>query len=83
MTNVIVIHHKDLEDNHQGIIGVASSLEKADELIEKHFGEFREISKEDIRDSSLEYSKVIECYGVDRKPYKCEIWTEWFTIDSI
>lgn len=83
MTDVIVIHQKDLEDNHKGVIGVASNLDKADELIKEHFGEFQEISKDDIRDSTLEYSKIIECYGVDRKPYRCEIWTEWFKIDNI
>lgn len=80
---VYVIHEKDLDDNETSVIGVVSSVEKADKLIQEYYGEFKEISFRDIRDSSLEYSKVIEVdfNGIDIGRY--ELTVEYFNIDRL
>ena len=83
MNNVIVIHEKDLEDSDKIVIGVADSVENAEEIIEDYYGDFKEISHTDIRDSNLEYSKVLEVEGLDRDYNLVEIWLEWFTLNSI
>ena len=60
MKNVIVIHELDLEDNETSVISAASSKESAESVISNHYGRHRVVSKRDIRDSMLEYSKVLE-----------------------
>ena len=80
--NVIGIHEHDHDDKEDIVIGVADSVEKADEVIEKYYGKenMTEISFNDIRDSTLQYSKVLE---IGTLPYKVAITLEWFTINSI
>lgn len=81
---LIVIHETDLSDNEQIVIGVASSVEKANELILKYYGKFTEISYNDIRDSNLEYSKVIEVQDFQFEIYhRYKLLLEWFELDEI
>jgi hypothetical protein len=83
MKNVIVIHEKDLSDGEEIVIGVCSSIEGADRLIKEYYGDFTEISFTDIRDSDLEYSKVIQAYSYDDTINRFEILLQLFTIDSL
>jgi len=85
MKNVIVIHERDLEDRSDSVIGVADSIDKAELVIEKYYGigQFKEISFRDIRDSSLEYSKIIEVNDNDRFTYRLELTLEWFEINGL
>lgn len=83
MNNVIVIHEKDLEDSDKIVIGVADSVENAEAVIEDYYGDFKEISYTDIRDSNLEYSKVLEVEGLDGGHILVEVWLEWFILNSI
>ena len=82
---VIVIHEKDLEDRADTVIGVADSVDNAEILIEKYYGigQFEEISFRDIRDSSLEYSKVIEVKDNDRFAYQLELTLQWFNVNDL
>ncbi len=77
MKNLLVIHEKDLDDNEHIVVGVADSVKNAENIIKDYYGEFEEISYEDIRDCNLEYSKVIEVNGT----YKVMIWLEWFELN--
>lgn len=87
---VIVIHQREIpkeelpkpiDKSKKTVIGVATSVEKAEELINEYYGETKELYKLDIRDSSLEYLKVLQIVsGIN---HKVEVWLEWFTLDSI
>lgn len=81
MKYLLVIHEKDLIDNEQIVIGVADSVENAEKIINEYYGEHKEISHNDIRDSNLEYSKVLEVKGAFEEPYRVEIGLEWFILN--
>ena len=78
---LIVIHEKDLDDKEQIVVGVAGSIGNAELLIKEYYGEYKEISYNDIRDSNLEYSKVLEVNDAFNEPYKVEICLEWFELN--
>lgn len=82
MKNLIVIQEIDLEDKEQIVVGVADSLENAEKIISDYYGEHKEISYTDIRDSNLEYSKVLEMKGAFEEPYQVMVWLEWFTLNE-
>jgi hypothetical protein len=82
MKNVLVIHEKDLEDKDQSVIGVVDSLEEADKLINKYYGEHTVLKFKDIRDSNLEWEKTLEVEGV-LTCYEVEVWLEWFQINQV
>lgn len=79
--DLIVIHEQDLQDKEQDVIGVCSSVENAELLINEYYGEFVEISKQDIRDSALEYSKILEVKGINEEPYRVKITLQWFSLN--
>jgi hypothetical protein len=80
--NLLVIHELDEDDNEKSVIGIGDSLENAEALIEEHYGKgrYKEISFNDIRDSNLEYSKVIELIYDD--PYRVTLTLEWFSLNE-
>lgn len=80
---ILVIYEEDLKDNEVIVIGLADSIEMAEQLIKNYYGDFKEISKTDIRDSSLEYSKILEPCCFNDKPYRVEITLQWFTLNTI
>lgn len=80
---ILVIHEKDLNDKEQIVIGVADSVKNAERIINEYYGEHKEISYNDIRDSNLEYSKVLEVKGAFGEPYRVKIWLEWFELNHI
>ena len=79
--DLIVIHEQDLQDKEQDVIGVCSSIENAEKLIKEYYGEFIEISKQDIRDSTLEYSQILEIKGIDEETYIVKITLQWFSLN--
>lgn len=81
MKMLLVIHEKDLDDKEQIVVGVADSVENAEKIINEYYGEYKEISYNDIRDSNLEYSKVLEVKGAFEEPCRVEIWLEWFELN--
>jgi hypothetical protein len=80
---VIIIQEEDLQDFETSILGVATSVENADKIISDYYGEFKELSKEDIRDSGIEYSKILEVIGCNGIPFKVKILLQWFTLNEI
>lgn len=84
MKSVLVIHERDLDDNEEIVIGVADSVEKAEFIISQYYGEYKQESFRDIRDSVLEYSKVISVESSFRKGevWRYELTLEWFTLND-
>lgn len=80
--NLLVIHEQDLKNKEQDVIGVCSSVENAEILINKYYGEFVEIVKHDIRDSTLEYSKILEVKDINNEPYMVKITLQWFILNA-
>lgn len=84
MKQVLVIQEKDLDDNEQSVIGVADSVEKAEEVINKYYGNPKELSSHKAdEDPDLEYIKILEVKGVWREPYKVQIRLDWFDINRV
>tara|TARA_R110000772_G_scaffold245146_1_gene358557 strand:+ start:161 stop:373 length:213 start_codon:yes stop_codon:yes gene_type:complete len=48
----------------EDVIGVFDSPDIPDKILEKHFGTFKAINKVDVRDSGVEWTRVIMCNGV-------------------
>lgn len=81
---VYVIHELDLESRETDVIGVCSSLDSVNKLIDEYYGDsLKQISYTDIRDSTLEWSKVFEVESFDRSVYKVQITVQWFMIDEL
>ncbi len=80
---VYVIHEKDLDDQEESVIGVADSLENADKIINEYYRDFKSISFNDIRDSNLEYSRIIEVrHAFDSaRTYEYELTVERFVLN--
>jgi len=84
--NLLVIHEKDHDDDVKSVIGIATSVYMADLMIEEYYGKenIKEISKDDIRDSNLEYSKLLEISGLPlNRTYRVTITLEWFELDKV
>jgi hypothetical protein len=82
--NILVIHELDYSDDKTSVIGVADSVEKANKLIDEYYGEFKQISYTDIRDSNLEYDKVIDVFDVEyERTYTYKLSLEWFTLNEL
>ena len=82
--NIIVIHERDHEDNESIVIGVADSVKNAENIIETYYGKenYTVISFQDIRDSNLEYSKVIEIKGITNDFTRATLTLEWFELNK-
>ena len=79
---VMVIHEKDLSDNGRSVIGVATTREKALEMIREYYGEDAIMTDfEDIRDSNLDFNCKMEVPGKFGGNYS--IWTEDFNINML
>lgn len=71
MQNVLIIHEKDHQDNDCLVIGVATSTENAQKLIDEYYGgKQKQLSFTDITDHKNE-------------TYKVTVWLEWFAVDSL
>ena len=81
---VLIIYENGIDDGRHSVIGVASSIEKAEAMIEEFYGsDYIELSKNDIRDSGLEYSKILNVKDHNGILYPVQITLEWFNIDEI
>ena len=78
---LLIIHEKDLEDGEGSVIGVADSVVNAERIIKEYYGDFTELSKREIRDSTLEYSKELRVESFDGSYYNVVITLQWFTLN--
>jgi len=83
--NLIVIHEKDHDDNEKSVIGVADSVKNAESIIAEHYGKgnYTEVAFNDIRDSNIEYRKVIEIKWYKSEPTKATLTLEWFNLNKV
>ena len=85
--NILVIHEKDHDDDEQIVIGVADSIDMAEDMIKEYYGEgqYTELSTQDIRDSSLEYSKLLEikAFSDIYDAYRVTITLQWFKLNEL
>lgn len=80
MNNLIVIHEIDRTDNDKVVIGVASSREKALELMNKHYGKHVMTNFKDVRET-IDFSCNIKTEGKFGRLY--DVYGEWFTLDRL
>ena len=84
--NLLVIHEKDHDDKEEIVIGVADSVENANLMIEEYYGKvnYDEISFNEIRDSCLEYIKVLEIKEDSlNSTYRVTVTLEWFVLNKV
>ncbi len=82
MDNVIVIHEIDFDDNSHSVIGIADSIVVAEKMIKDYYGEFNVISYIDVRDSSIEYEKILNVKSI-RDDYNVKVWLQWFELNRL
>ena len=79
---VMVIHEEDLSDGDRSVVGVATTRDKALEMVREYYGEEAVMSDfKDIRDSSLDFSCKMEVPGKFGGNYS--IWAEDFNINIL
>ena len=83
--NVVIIHGRDHDDGEKFVIGVADSVERAEEMIEEYFGKgnYEILERQDIRDGMLEYSQEIEATYEDSMPSTHTVLLEWSILNEI
>ena len=86
--DLIIIHERDHDDKEDSVIGVADCVENAEIMITEYYGKenYKEISFRDIRDSNLEYSKVLEVQSdvlLRDSSYKVTVTLAWFKLNEI
>lgn len=80
---VYVIHEIDLDDNERIVVGVADSLANVDKVVDEYYGKYKVVNYEDIRDSNLEWIKIIETDGImEGEIYRYKIWVEYFCLNN-
>ncbi len=83
MKTVVIVKEIDLSDMDKRIIAVATSIDKAEELINEYYGNHKVLSHRDIREGNLEYEKVLEVKYVKDIYYQVKVILEWFNIDEL
>ena len=82
MDNVVyVLHERDLQNNSIDILGVATSLEDADRMMQGYYGFFKLVEFRDVRDSGIEWVKRITLEGAFG--YEYEVTLMDFSLNSI
>ena len=59
---VYVIHVEDLHDKTKYVIGVAHTISSVDRMINEYYGPHDVVSFNDIRDSDIEFVKIIKLH---------------------
>ena len=83
---LLVIHELDHEDEENTVVGIASSVEQAEDLIDEYYGtgNYQEISCNEIDQVNIEYVKLFEIQSqFDKEPFCATICLEWFTLNEI
>jgi len=80
---LLVIHEKDHDDEEEIVIGVADSVEKANIMIKEYYHDYEQVSFNDIRDSSLESSRVLLLRHKNGNDYYVTVTLEWFTLNEL
>jgi hypothetical protein len=82
--NLIVIHCKDNEDKSTSVIGVANSIKMAEYIIEEYFGKgYEVVNTKNLREGTLEYSKVIETEDLEGNIVSDTVVLEWFVLNKV
>lgn len=76
---LLVIHEKDHDDEEEIVIGVADCLEKANTMIKEYYRDY----EEDIRDSTLENSRVLHLSHKNGNDYYVTVTLEWFVLNEL
>lgn len=82
---VYAIIERDVATDVKGVVGIASTSEKADELIESYYGpgQHREIYFRNIQDSGLENERLLRVKDINDEEYDVRVVVMWFTIDEV
>jgi hypothetical protein len=81
---VYVIVEHDHKDNEHCNIGVTDELDMVEFMIKEYYGgKFKEVSFHDIRDSGIEYTKILEVTDHKGKPYRVTIILESFCLNEL
>lgn len=83
MKIVYVIMERDLDDNEDTIIGVASTVDRAKQMVGEYFGgKLRILEHRDIRDGGMEFSSKLEVYDHENHPYEVWVWANSYLVDE-
>ena len=84
---IFVLTEKDLADEEISVIGVADSVENAQKVMDKYYGEYKLLNYRDIRDSGIEWEKTIEIeykYPKHKSDFcKYEVTLQWLELNKL
>lgn len=81
---VYVIVEHDHKDNEHCNIGITDDLDLIPCMINEYYGgKFNEISFHDIRESGIEYTKILEVLDHKNNPYRVTIIAETFILNEL
>lgn len=69
--NVFVLYERDLQDKEDDVIGVISSKDKLNDILENYYGNYTILS---TNNSEMIYSIIIETESYNKTKYKVEIY---------
>ena len=82
---LLVIYVNDYEWEERDVLGVADSLEKAEEMIEGYYGNYKYItlSYYDKSERIVKYRQGIQIWCDEKKMIKAIITLEWFYLNEL
>lgn len=84
--HLIVIHERDHDDGDRSVIGVSDTVEKAERMIDKYYGEPMKLLSEKLILESIEWIRKYELTdvsGLVEKKYHCTVWLEHVTLNEV
>lgn len=80
---LLAVEELELKDRERHLIAITDSIFKAEELIKEYYGDYEEISKNDIREGPYEYTKTLNVRDHENCIYTIEISLTWFHLNKL
>jgi hypothetical protein len=81
---ILVIIEENLSYNEFDVIGSADSVENAEILIKKYYGDYIEQLKFNHNEyPNIAYSKILEIIENNSQTYKVKITLQWFNLNEM
>jgi hypothetical protein len=82
-TVLYLVQEHDFIDHEKTTIGIASTLAKAQDLIDEYYREYKLLNRNDVNEGGMCYSLTLEVKDYNGEIYKAVAWVEDYYLDEI
>ena len=81
--NLLTIIELDLDCLDTDVIGIADSVEAAEKMIDKYYGDHKVVKVINIDEYGYEYKKRIEVLDHNGDPYEAMLTLQWMKLNEV